>query len=144
MTLLFRKEALVAAMLLAALCCGGCVTEMGIEASGKKGWDQEGAPQLNKNVILNDSSLTRDIQITDLKSGMAGNIMRAQVSLRSKQEDPLTVQYKFDWYDANGIEIAANNAWNPLIIYGGESKTIQGVAPDPRAHEFKLKLRHPD
>jgi uncharacterized protein YcfL len=32
-------------------------------------------------------------------------------------------------------------SWKPLIITGRESKTIQSVAPDPRAKEFKLKIR---
>jgi len=72
-------------------------------------------------------------------------MMKAQVSLRSRDRDTVSIQYRFDWFDAQGMEINANTgAWKPLIIYGRESRTIQGVAPDPRAHEFKLKIREPE
>lgn len=137
--------ALLIGCMLTALCSGGCSTTAGIETGGKKSWNQEGAPELNKNVVINNRSLAGDIEIVDLKSAMAGNLMKAQVSLRSKDRDTVPIQYKFDWYDTQGMEIGANTgAWKPFLVNGRETKTIQGVAPDPRAHEFKLKIREPD
>ena len=135
--------ALFGAALLAALSLGGCATT-GIEATGKKTWDQEGAPGLSRKVVINNSSLARSIRVVDLKSALAGNLMRAQVSLRSRQSGTLPVQYRFEWFDGQGMEIGSDPAWNPLIIYGDESRTVVGVAPDPRAQEFKLKLRAAD
>ena len=131
--------------MVAAFCAGGCSTTAGIEATGKKTWNQEGAPELSKNVVFNNRSLAGDIEIADLKSARVGDLMKAQASLRSKSRDTIPIQYKFDWYDAQGMEIAANTgAWKPLLVYGRETRTIQGVAPDPRAHEFKLKIRESD
>ena len=135
---------MIVAAMAAAVHMSGCATTAGIEATGKKSWNQEGAPELSKKVVVN-GSLGGDIEVVDLKSAMAGNLMQAQVSLRSKDRDTIPIQYRFDWYDAQGMEIAANaTAWKPLLIYGRETKTIQGVAPDPRAHEFKLKIREAD
>ncbi|MDD2856353.1 MAG: YcfL family protein, partial [Desulfuromonadaceae bacterium] len=89
--------------------------------------------------------LKGDIEIVDAKSALAGDIMKAQVTLRSKDSDTIPFQYRFDWYDANGMEInSGSGSWKPLIIYGRESKTVQSVAPDPRGREFKLKIREPD
>jgi len=123
----------------------GCSTTAGVEATGKTAWDEQGARSLEKNVVFNNSGLKGDIQIVDVKSAMAGNVMRAQATLRSKDRDTLPFQYRFDWYDAGGLEINSGaGSWKPLILYGRESKTIQGVAPDPRAKEFKLKIREPD
>lgn len=136
---------LLVAGMLAALSAGGCSTTSGIEATGKKAWNQEGAPELSKNIVINNSSLAGDVEVVDVKSAMAGNLMKAQVTLRSKDRDTIPIQYKFDWYDAQGMEIVANTgAWKPFLVYGRETKTIQGVAPDPRAHEFKLKIREKD
>jgi len=137
--------AFMGAMMAAMLGCAGCSTTAGLEAGGKKSWNQEGAPELSKNVVINNSSLASDLEIVDMKNSMAGNMMKAQVSLRSRDRDTVSIQYRFDWFDAQGMEINANTgAWKPLIIYGRESRTIQGVAPDPRAHEFKLKIREPE
>jgi uncharacterized protein YcfL len=131
--------------LIAALGLGGCSTTAGVETTGKTSWDEQGARTLEKNVVFNNSGLKGDIQIIDVKSAMAGDIMRAQATLRSKDRDTLPFQYRFDWYDASGIEInSGSGSWKPLILYGRESKTIQAVAPDPRAKEFKLKIREPD
>jgi uncharacterized protein YcfL len=136
---------IAAAALIASLGLAGCSTTAGVETTGKMTWDEQGARSLEKNVVFNNSGLKGDIQIVDVKSAMAGDIMRAQATLRSKDRDTLPFQYRFDWYDASGLEINSGaGSWKPLILYGRESKTIQAVAPDPRAKEFKLKIRDPD
>lgn len=136
---------MAATTLLATIGLGGCSTTAGVETTGKTSWDEQGARTLEKNVVFNSSGLKGDIQIVDVKSAMAGDIMRAQATLRSKDKDTLPFQYRFGWYDAGGLEInSAAGSWKPLILYGRDTKTIQAVAPDPRAKEFKLKIREPD
>lgn len=141
----FVVSGIAAAALIASLGLVGCSTTAGVETTGKTTWDDQGARTLEKNVVFNNSGLKGDIQIVDVKSALAGNIMRAQATLRSKDRDTVPFQYRFEWLDANGIEInSGSGSWKPLILYGRESKTVQAVAPDPRAKEFKLKIRDPD
>lgn len=145
-----RKNTIViggiaSAVLIAALGLAGCSTTAGVETTGKMSWDEQGARTLEKNVVFNNSGLKGDFQIVDVKSSMAGDIMRAQATLRSKDRDTLPFQYRFEWFDNSGMEInSGSGSWKPLTLYGRESKTVQGVAPDPRAKEFKLKIREPD
>ncbi|MFZ2950318.1 MAG: DUF1425 domain-containing protein, partial [Desulfuromonadaceae bacterium] len=107
---------MAAAVLIAALGLAGCSTTAGVETTGRMTWDEEGARTLEKNVVFNNSGLKGDIQIVDVKSTMAGDIMRAQATLRSKGRDTLPFQYRFDWYDAGGIEINAGaGSWKPLV-----------------------------
>lgn len=136
---------MAAVAVMAALGLAGCSTTAGVEATGRTTWDEQGARSLEKSVVFNNSGLKGDVQIVDIKSAMAGDIMRVQATLRSKDRDTLPFQYRFDWYDGGGLEInSGGGSWKPLILYGRESKTIQSVAPDPRAKEFKLKIREPD
>jgi uncharacterized protein YcfL len=132
------------AALLAAVAIAGCASTSGIEATGKTTWSDEGARELAQHVIFNSRSLAGDLQIVDLQSDRAGDLMRAQVSLRSKDRDTVKAQYRFEWYDLQGMEINANSAWKPLMLYGRETATVKGVAPDTRAKTFKLKVREPD
>lgn len=141
----FVAGGITAAALVASLGLAGCSTTAGVETTGRTTWDEQGARTLEKNVLFNSSGLKGDIQIVEVKSAMAGDIMRAQATLRSKDKDTLPFQYRFDWYDAGGLEINSGaGSWKPLILNGRETKTIQSVAPDPRAKEFKLKIREPD
>lgn len=130
----------VLAVAILGLC--GCAGTTGIDATGKKSWDQDGAPGLDTKVVINNSSLAGDIEIDAINSAMAGNMMRAQVTLRSKDRDTISIQYRFAWFDKQGIEINPNTgAWKPFLLYGREKRTIQGLAPDPRAKEFKVSIR---
>ncbi len=141
----FVASGIAAAALIASLGLVGCSTTAGVETTGKMTWDGQGARSLEKQVVFNNSGLKGDIQIVDVKSAMAGDVMRAQATLRSRDRDTLPFQYRFEWYDAGGFEINSGaGSWKPLILYGREAKTVQGVAPDPRAREFKLKIREPD
>ena len=141
----FVVEGITVAALIASLGLAGCSTTAGVEATGKIGWDEQGAKILEKKVVFNSSGLKGDIQIVDVKNAMVGDLMRAQATMRSKDKDTLPFQYRFEWYDANGIEInSGSGSWKPLILNGRETKTVQSVAPDPRAKEFMLKIREAD
>jgi len=138
----FIVGGVTAAALMASLVLPGCSTTAGVETTGKTTWDEQGARTLEKKVLFNNSGLKGELQIVDIRTVQAGDIMRAQVTLRSKENDTLQFQYRFDWYDAGGLEInSGSGSWKPVILGGRETKTLQSVAPDPRAKEFKLKIR---
>ena len=121
----------------------GCATTSGIEASGKVVENGQ-KKEINKSIVINNRGLAGDIEIVDMRNTFAGDLLKVQISLRSNNRDTVPIQYKFDWLDAQGFEINSNQAWQPFMVYGKETRTIQGVAPDPRAKEFKLKIRDPD
>jgi uncharacterized protein YcfL len=138
------RRPLILGALLACTTLSGCATTAGIEASGKKSFNQEGERTLAKNVVFNNSAMAGDIEIVDLKSSRAGDLMKAQVTLRSTNRDTMNIQYAFQWFDAQGMELGGTTVWKPFMVYGKETRTVQGVAPDPRGSEFKLKVRGND
>lgn len=120
----------------------GCSSTAGIEGSMSAATGQDGQTAYSKYVIINNDSLARDIQIVDMKSDFVGNLLRAHVSLVNKDNDTLNFQFKFSWFEESGREIDPDtDAWTPVILYGKESKSLQGVAPNPNAKEFKIKIR---
>lgn len=120
----------------------GCSSTAGIEGSVSANTGQGGQTVYSKYVIINNDSLARDIQIVDMKSDFVGNLLRAHVSLVNKDNDTINFQFKFSWFDEGGREIDPDtDAWTPVILYGNESKSLQGVAPNPNAKEFKIKIR---
>jgi uncharacterized protein YcfL len=93
-------------------------------------------------VIVNNPKVARGLQIVDIATQFAGNIMEADVTLVSKYSDTEQYQYKFSWFDSDGIELdSESNAWIPFIIYGNETKTFRGTAPNPSAKQFKINIK---
>lgn len=131
----------ICAVCAAAALLSGCASTSGIEATGKTSYSDEGARTLSQQVLINNSSLGSDVQVTALHSDRVGDLMRAQATITSKTSSVLKLQYRFIWFTASGLELNSNNAWKPLLVYGKESKTVQGVAPDPRGASFKLAIR---
>jgi uncharacterized protein YcfL len=133
---------LAALLIVGMVVISGCSPTSGAEGRAKVGWTDDGAPMLNTKVVYNSSTLSRKVAIDEMTSSKVGDMLLAQVTLRSKAGETLSFQYKFEWFDLNGLALnAASATWKPLIIYGKESKTIQGLAPDPRGRDYKLLLR---
>lgn len=128
---------------IAVLC--GCSATSGAEGRARVGKTDDGAPLLNTKIVYNSTSLSRKVAIDEMTSSMAGDMLLAQVTMHSKAGETINLQYKFEWFDLNGLALnAASATWKPLLIYGKESKTIQGLAPDPRGRDYKLLLRDAD
>ena len=128
-----------------AFCCTallmGCATS-GIEGKAKAITSPSGDTQLSKFVVVNNPKLARGLQIVDMQQSYAGDLLKAQVTLVSKYSKTLNVQYKFSWFNEQGIEINPDGGpWTPLVLYGNETKSLQGVAPNPSAKEFKIQIR---
>ena len=121
----------------------GCATKTsGIQGAAATAESPDGMVQSSQYVIIDNSRLARGLQIVDLKSQFVGDLLKAQVSIVSKYSKTLEFQYKFLWFDAQGMEINAGSLpWTPLTLFGNESKTVQAVAPNPSARVFKISFR---
>jgi len=99
--------------------------------------------QASTRLIINNPFLASKIRVDSLQASFSGDLLVAHVGVTSTHNSALDVQYKFRWYDSQGIEVAPDGApWQPLTLYGGESKGLQGVAPNPTVKEFKIEIRY--
>ena len=120
----------------------GCSSTSGIQGSSAIMDDSSGDIQHSEYVIVNNPKVARGLQIVDMATKRIGNMLSANITLVSKYSDTQQYQYKFAWFDADGLEIdPAGDVWIPFIMYGNETKTIQGVSPNPSARQFKVNLR---
>lgn len=121
----------------------GCrSTTSGIEGSSTVMMDADGGTQFSEYVVVNNPQVARGLQIATLSQEFVGDILRAQVTLVSKYSKTQNFQYRFSWFDEGGVELDSGaRHWLPLLMYGNETKTVQGVAPNPSARQFKINLR---
>jgi uncharacterized protein YcfL len=129
------KFCLPAAVALILSSCGTTVNQTGtVQISEQGGINQ---------VIESHSGFRAKISIADMKSGFAGDLLRAQVTLRNDSGDHQKFQYKFKWLDKDGFEVSADSRpWTPISIRPHELKNIQAVAPNPSVKAFKIMVQN--
>jgi len=106
-------------------------------------WLQWSTRPDESQVVLNTSS----VEVVDIKSDFTEkpktdkSMLIAKVVVRNKVSKALNLQYKFSWFDKNGNEIdPGSGASIPIMLNKKSSTTLQGVAPNPSAIDFKIEI----
>jgi len=82
---------------------------------------------------------TSDIKILDMKSFDRKGLLVVQAVVKNNGNSK-PVQYRFQWFGDKGERVWADEAWKPLVIPEGRTATIEGVAPNLEASEYKFEL----
>ncbi|KXF81950.1 YcfL family protein [Enterovibrio coralii] len=122
--------ALLSAVLLVAGCATNSSTGISIDSS-------------NQNVVLGNSTLGEALEFGNAQTSIVNERLLAQVKVTNTSSEVQNLQYRFNWYDAQGLEVDnGNSPWKPFIVYAGDSVTLQGVALSSNATNFRVSLRN--
>ena len=128
----FRKTLLVASMLGAAL-LGGCLhppKNSGVAVVGGKVWVYD--PSFAVNIQLIKDDITRTPQ----------GFLHVQTTLQNTNHEDWNCQYRFVWFDANGMEQThAPTILRPCVLHGMQTTVLEGVSPLQGTASFRLELR---
>ena len=73
---------------------------------------------------------------------VSGNLLKIQATVENLKSSLRTLNYKFEWVDADGMAVdSPNETWKAIQFQGRETQTISTVAITPRAVDFRLKFR---
>ncbi len=130
----FRNLAFAFFASLGTLFLGACSTSV---------MEVDGSSEGNSTVNFKNSPV--DVNVLDTRSRFVGGLLQVNLELESGRSRTYRLEYKFSWYDSAGMEVdSARSAWIPLYMNGREVKTIQGLAPNPSAKSFKIRIRESD
>ena len=92
--------------------------------------------------VITDGGLNDYAYIAGVnESIVSGNLLKIQVEIVNSSTAYRSVNYKFEWFDENGMDVSGvTSQWGTITLEGGESKFISAVATNPRAKDFRLKL----
>jgi uncharacterized protein YcfL len=124
-------------------CFVGCSGTAGTQARSVAITGPEGETTYSSYINADNSRLARRIAVVRLDRADIGGLVKAAVSLQSRTEDTEAIQYKWTWFDSKGFEVSsASQPWQPLLVYGMQATSVQGLAPNPSAKDFKLHIRY--
>ena len=96
--------------------------------------------------VITSPSLNRRVNIVGVNSAMTpGGLLKVQVELENHTRSIQRFLYRFEWFDANGMQV--NNILSasvPEQIEGKESKFIYSIAPTPACRDFRVKFIEAD
>ena len=122
-----------------ALLVGGCSNVNTYENA-----ESHATPNLvaDKRVIT-DNTLAGTVKVVSINQAMvSGNLLKIQATVENLRSSAQTVNYKFEWFDQDGMAVnSPNETWKSLPLQGRETTTISTVAVSPKAVDFKLKFR---
>jgi uncharacterized protein YcfL len=120
------------------LALAGCTTVNSVENADKQGQRQ----MVTDQRAITDTSLDRKVSIVGVNQSMTpGGLLKVQVELQNRTRSLQRFNYRFEWFDANGMQVTTvASALLPDQIDGKESKFIFGVAPNPNCKDFRVKF----
>jgi uncharacterized protein YcfL len=127
------------------LLSSGCFGTSGTEASAVAVTGPQGETSYSTFINASNPRLARRIAVTQVDQIDIGGLTKGAVTLQSRTSDTEALQYRWVWFDSRGFEVNSSaQAWQPLLVYGKQTASVQGLAPNPAAKSFKLHLRYQD
>jgi len=115
------------------------LTLMGCASSNTAGLRIDGASQ---TVLFGDNVLAGSLSIEDIATTEVDGRARGIVRLLNQTKGDQHVQYRFYWYDDEGLEV--NNKlspWRQAILRGEEEISISEVSINPNGQQFRVQIR---
>ena len=97
-------------------------------------------PVQDKRVIT-DSALASKAFVAQINKADAGGLLKIQAKIVNNTNSYCMVNYKFTWFDKDGMEFdSTTSKWQNIVLEGREAKFISAVAPSENVADFSLKL----
>lgn len=98
-------------------------------------------PLLIKKVTT-DPGLNDAARVMAVRKGtVSGDILRVDVEVLNTRFTQERFSYLFEWFDESGLQVYTPlTRWTPQVIEAKETITVIGIAPNPRAKDFRLKI----
>jgi uncharacterized protein YcfL len=130
------------ALLLLPMLFAGCNNNKPVNTSQREEPLSHPTPIADKRIVY-DQHLEDIAAVTGIRQAtVSGDILKIQVDVTNQRAKSTSFNYKFEWYDPQGMMIETPlSTWQQQTIEGHETVALTAVAPTPTAKDFKLKLQ---
>ena len=133
-------------MRIPVLLSSGIVLLAGITLAGCATWAANRItimPQETAQISIHNSRLQDDCEIVTGRGLYEDEIMLGAVDLRSLEGEKRTFEYRWRWYDSDGItQGSSTSSWKTMFINSMEEKQITGRATRRGAEKAVFEIRY--
>lgn len=103
-----------------------------------------GGPRSNVELapqIVRDAGLSNAIEIVSSRLDERGGMNFAQVTIRNNSSSARSVEYRFDWFAVDGVNVTPlGERFTTVTLGGGESRDLQNSAA-AQGLDFRFTIR---
>lgn len=142
-----RSPSMLTPVLLAAVLAAGCASQ-GANAPVRPP-TAFGCPVANKHdTALEDlikakvqfAGGMQDVVMQAITCSQRNDALRIDVDLRNDATQIRRISYRFRWLDRDGLPAWEEEALKPVLLYPRTVQQLVGLAPSPKAVDFRLVL----
>ncbi len=95
------------------------------------------------NLRVDSTKVAREVSIEQVRKRRVNDRLQASATLISRVTRDRYLQYKFTFYDPDGLVVEGeSSSWRPINLHGGEQRQVTATALLPDAVEFEIALRY--
>ncbi len=132
----FRRLLSISALAAFVFLAAGCASVNTVEPL----YPQAKPDRVPDKRVITDLRLNDIASIVEVDHALSSTgLQRVQVKLTNTKAAVKNVNYRFQWFDAQGFALE-DEPTQIIVIEGGDSRTVQDTAPSPNAVDWKLTL----
>ncbi|MGH8676858.1 MAG: YcfL family protein [Burkholderiales bacterium] len=82
-----------------------------------------------------------EVDIREMRCVASDGLLRIDIDIENDKSRNQQIEYRFSWYQPNGMSAGPDEPWKPLILYPDERRTIRTLSPSISAQDFKLVIK---
>ena len=95
-------------------------------------------------LVLASKDLVNDVTLSNPTFQSVGQLTRAQVTVQNLTGNRYTLEYKFDWEDAQGFSVNSLGSWQRFTLSPRQARKFTSTGKVPEAMNITFTVRLPD
>lgn len=124
---------------LTALALTGCAKKDVSPYVGQQ--DPVASPNNNPRIVTSSGDLMQSLGFDQPIVLRRDDLLTVSVPTRNLSSERYLLDYRFVWYDKDGMELRPAMGWREVVIEPRDQKRIAANAIDSRATDWKIQLR---
>lgn len=82
-----------------------------------------------------------EVSINQIRCVATEGLLRVDVDMINQKSSEQRIEYRFQWFEADGMSVDPDEAWKPVLLYPRETRTIRTASPSKNSREFVLVIK---